>query len=107
MIIRDEAFPGNPKEAIWNGFAWAEKCYLGIAETEYMWTKNINDLDKSGSCVIACLIVEDMCYVANVGDSWAIMSAEGGNKIYALSWDHRPNDEIEKIRISQNGGKIY
>jgi serine/threonine protein phosphatase PrpC len=34
-----------------------------------MRTKNMNDLDKSGSCVIAVLIVEDMCYVANVGDS--------------------------------------
>jgi len=40
-----------------------------------------------------------MAYVANVGDSWAIMSAEGGNKIYALSRDHRPNDELEKMRI--------
>jgi len=27
------------------------------------------------------------------------MSAEGGNKIYALSRDHRPNDELEKMRI--------
>ena len=84
---------------MWNGFAWAEKVFLGIAETDYMWTKNLNDLDKSGSCVIACLIVEDMCYVANVGDFRAIMSAEGGNKIYALSWDHWPNDELEKLWI--------
>lgn len=37
-----------------------------------------------------------MWYVANVGDSRAIMSADGGNKIYALSRDHRPNDEIEQ-----------
>lgn len=70
-----------------------------MAETEFMRTKNMNDLDKSGSCVIAVLIVEDMCYVANVGDSRAIMSAEGGNKIYALSRDHRPNDDLEKMRI--------
>lgn len=59
----------------------------------------MNDLDKSGSCAITCLIVDEMVYIANVGDSWAIMSAEGGNKIYALSRDHWPNDELEKMRI--------
>lgn len=48
-----------------------------------------------------------MCYVANVGDSRAIMSADGGNKIYALSRDHRPTDEIEQKRIVEGGGKIY
>lgn len=34
--------------------------------------------DKSGSCAIIVLIVENTCYVANVGDSRAIMSAEEG-----------------------------
>ncbi len=48
-----------------------------------------------------------MCYIGNVGDSRALMSADGGNKIYVLSRDHRPMDEIEKKRISEGGGKIY
>ena len=48
-----------------------------------------------------------MCYVTNVGDSRAIMSSDGGNKIYVLSRDHRPTDEIEEKRITENGGKIY
>lgn len=51
--------------------------------------------------------IEDMCYVANVGDSRAIMSSDGGNKIYVLSRDHRPMDELEEKRIVDNGGKIY
>lgn len=41
--------------------------------------------DKSGSCAIIVLTVETECYIANVGDSRAIMSAEHGMKTYELS----------------------
>lgn len=34
-------------------------------------------LDKSGSCAIVVLIVGEMCYIGNVGDSRAILSAGG------------------------------
>ena len=40
-----------------------------------------------------------MCYVANVGDSRAIMSAEKGGKLFVLSRDHRPGEDTERTRI--------
>ena len=56
---------------------------------------------------MSILIVGDMCYVANVGDSRAVLSADGGKQIVALTRDHKPNDELEKNRITNAGGKIY
>lgn len=64
-------------------------------------------IDKSGSCAIITLILDDIVYVANVGDSRAIMSADRGKKIYCLSKDHKPNEPSENIRIVDNGGRIY
>lgn len=67
----------------------------------------MGDIDRSGSCAIVVLIIDETCYVANVGDSRAIMSVDGGEKIYILSTDHKPTDEIEIKRIIENGGRIY
>lgn len=64
-------------------------------------------VDNAGSCAIVILIVDDICYSANVGDSRAVMSAHGGRSSLDLSKDHKPNEEGETYRIIENGGKIY
>lgn len=51
-----------------NGFANAEKKFIELCQNEQ------GIIDKSGSCAIVALIVEEMCYIANVGDSRAILS---------------------------------
>lgn len=48
-----------------------------------------------------------MCYIANVGDSRALMSVDGGREIISLTNDHKPNDEFETKRILESGGKVY
>jgi len=48
-----------------------------------------------------------MCYVANTGDSRAVMSGGDGMKIFPLSIDHKPMEEDEHKRIIEAGGKIY
>ena len=40
---------------------------------------------------MAILLVEDVCFVANVGDSRAILSSEQGRKAMLLTKDHRPS----------------
>jgi protein phosphatase 2C family protein 2/3 len=55
--------------------------------------------ERSGSCANVVMIIDDMIYVINVGDSRALMSIDAGAQIGVLSRDHKPDDELEKIRI--------
>ena len=100
FVTRNEHFPGNPKEALIQGFARAESMFFEYSKTQ-------SPRDKSGSCAVVVLIVGDICYVANLGDSRAVMSGEGGGKVYPLSKDHKPNDVAERQRIEKAGGRIY
>ena len=96
-IINDKYFPSNPQKAIANGFINAEKLFC----------KNYKGIDSSGSCAIVVIVIDNRVYIANVGDSRAILSSKNGSKFYALSRDHRPGDEKEYKRILDAGGKIY
>jgi len=53
------------------------------------------------------MIIDDMAYVINVGDSRCIMSLDSGAQIAACSRDHKPDDNQERIRIQAAGGKVY
>jgi protein phosphatase 2C family protein 2/3 len=44
-------------------------------------------------------------YVANVGDSRAVLSSDGGAITKDLSVDHKPGDERERIQLA--GGRVY
>ena len=63
--------------------------------------------DSSGSCAIIVLVVDKEIYVANVGDSRAVLSAAHGQELISLSRDHRPNDDRESQRVEKNGGQVY
>ena len=70
--------------------------------------KNINSVvDRSGSCAVVMLVTPTTIYVANVGDSRAIMSSNGGHSFASISRDHKPGEIGEKTRIERAGGKIY
>ena len=74
--MKQESFPSDPVKAIRDGFAEAETFFLEIVENaaddameEARETNHEGFVDNSGSCAIVLLIVNDTCYVANVGDS--------------------------------------
>ena len=64
-------------------------------------------LDKSGSCALSALIMDEWCYVTYLGDSRGLYSFDGGNQLFQITRDHKPNDICEKTRIERAGGKIY
>mmetsp|Transcript_2479 Transcript_2479/g.3811 ORF Transcript_2479/g.3811 Transcript_2479/m.3811 type:complete len:190 (+) Transcript_2479:193-762(+) len=63
--------------------------------------------DKSGSCAIVMLIIDDDIWFGNTGDSRAVMSSVQGSKFISVTNDHKPSEESEKRRILKGGGQVY
>jgi protein phosphatase 1L len=82
---------------------------LAIAETyqstdqAYLQAEN-NQHRDAGSTASTAVLVEDRLYVANVGDSRAVVCMSG--KAHALSNDHKPNRTDERQRIENAGGVV-
>ena len=71
--------------------------------------KNSDDIALGTGCT-ACsaLITPTEIYVANAGDSRAVLAKKSGDKLVAveLSTDHKPDLPEEKSRIEKAGGFV-
>ena len=105
LILNDPNYPENVEMAIKNGFKNAEENFLNNYALDPNDKNNI--LDKSGSCAVITLFVDDKIYVANVGDSRALFSEDNGTNYVEITEDHKPNNPKEKKRIIRNGGHVY
>jgi len=101
-IAKSKHFPWNPQEALREGFEEVEKAFTHEALLD-----SSDSPDKSGSCALVMLFVDDSCYICNLGDSRAILSQSSGNSIFPLTRDHKPCDKQEQKRILDAGGKVY
>eukprot|EP00826_Nyctotherus_ovalis_P058915 TRINITY_DN8147_c0_g1_i29.p1 TRINITY_DN8147_c0_g1~~TRINITY_DN8147_c0_g1_i29.p1 ORF type:complete len:316 (-),score=57.49 TRINITY_DN8147_c0_g1_i29:324-1271(-) len=68
FVIKEPCFPHKPMDALIKGFEAAEKKFMELCQS------NDQLVDRSGSCALTVLIVNDTCYIANVGDSRAVLS---------------------------------
>lgn len=58
----------------------------------------------SGTTAVVALIRGKQLIVANAGDSRCVVSEAG--KAVDMSYDHKPEDEVELARIKNAGGKV-
>ena len=103
IVHNNEFFPENIPEAIKLAFNKAEKNFI----ENYALDKKKELKDKSGSCAVILLLVDNKIYIANVGDSRCLLSMENGKKYIEVTKDHKPNSPEEMKRIKEHGGKVY
>ena len=103
FLIKSTFFPDEPLRAIREAFQKAEAHFFKKAYDPV----NKVLLDKSGSCALIMLIINDILYSINLGDSRALYSYDSGKCLLQITRDHKPNDDIEKKRIEKVGGKVY
>lgn len=64
---------------------------------------------KDGSTAVTALVMDDVLYVANLGDSRALLCRCGENgetSVVSLSKDHSPSQYEERMRIQKAGGTV-
>lgn len=78
----------------------------GFKDLDHHWLEMaaLNGWDD-GSTAVSVLIVDRTIYVANVGDSRAVLCTQGGRAI-DMSADHKPARDDEKARIEKLGGRV-
>ena len=100
-IFRSNFFPTEPVKAIKEAFEDCEKDFRNFAY------QNSQLIEESGSCAIIALFINKTCYVINLGDSRALYSCYSGRHLYQVTRDHKPEDNVERQRITRNGGSVY
>ena len=102
-LVENPNFPFDIKLSMIETFQKIEEAFFKLHCKE----DNLEESDKSGSCALVLIIFDNKLYIANIGDSRAIMSVNGGTKVRQLTADQKPDNLKEFERAIKNGSKIY
>lgn len=94
-IMSQDDYTSNIPEAIRKGF---------LAIDEDMLEDEDMREELSGTTAICVILKDKKMYCGNVGDSRSIASVRG--RVQNLSYDHKPNNELETKRILAAGGWV-
>ena len=101
-LVENKNFPFDIRLALTESFEKIEEAFF-----KEKCSTSLELSDRSGSCALVSIIFDNKIYIANIGDSRAIMSINGGAKVKPLTTDHKPSDPKEYERAIKNGSKIY
>lgn len=73
-------------------------------DDEFMNNMETGPGKASGCTAVVALVSGRELYVANAGDSRCVLCRAG--KVVEMSFDHKPEDEIELNRIKKAGGRV-
>lgn len=96
-IMQTEEFQEDVMKGIHNGFLELDNKMRALPEMT-------SGEDKSGSTAVCAFVSSRLIYVANCGDSRAVLCREG-NPIFATQ-DHKPGLPSERERIIKAGGSV-
>ena len=68
---------------------------------------NKNLLDKSQSCDLVMIIINDVLFSINLGDSRSLYSYDTGKYLYYITRNHKSNDKIEKKELKVQVKKFF
>lgn len=73
ILLTEETFPSDPERALRLAFAKVDAEFLQMAHI-----LSVGKMHPSGSSALVALIVDEYLYVANCGDSTALLGFDGG-----------------------------
>ena len=80
------------------------KAYFECDRVLRQFQETDSTADTSGCTAVSCMLTPKYVICVNAGDSRAVIGSNG--LTIALSEDHKPNNELERIRIEEAGGFI-
>ncbi|KAF5751245.1 protein phosphatase 2C 47 [Tripterygium wilfordii] len=95
FIVDDSNFQSTTKKAIKSAFVRADHAFADAKSLD----------SSSGTTALTALILGKTMFIANAGDSRAVLGKRG--RAIELSKDHKPNCIAERLRIEKLGGVIY
>lgn len=93
-LIRQPSFPSDPAAALFSAFKEVDRDWEAQARRHGF---------EDGTTAIVALFIGEVLYVANTGDSRAILVESSGRTV-ELSEDHKPDRADEQRRITQQPG---
>lgn len=77
-----------------------------MEEANQLLSELSGDIKASGTTCVAVMIIDNLLICGNIGDSRAVVGRliDGIWAVYQLSWDHKPERELERIVAA--GGEV-